>query len=74
MPPLQQQNNAVLDALDEGKVSAVIALYRYFPLITPVCEDGSRRTDLIWILTNNNCGIGMSQENAEYWLDWFGVK
>lgn len=75
MTPLQQQTNNVINAMQEGTVGAVITLYdaglidqTYFK---SNFDSDDRRRNIGYILTNF---FRVSVSDAEYWLDWFGIK
>ena len=59
---MMNQARAVLAALEEGKVQAIIALYEY-----GVVEVTQLRTLMKEVL-------GLKSEDIEYWLDYYGVE
>lgn len=63
MTPMQQQASAVLNALDEGKVLAVIGLYDAGQL--PRTPAG-RRADIGQQLVFT---LGVEADSVNYWLD-----
>jgi hypothetical protein len=66
---MQGEANRVLNALDEGKVLTVITLYDQNALLTE--HPGERKKAIESVLKDN---LEMSQENIDYWMDWFRVK
>lgn len=64
MPRLQEEGQRILNALQEGQVLAVIALYK--KNIIPHSQ-GS----IAHIL---EVDLGMDAENVAYWLDFFKVQ
>lgn len=69
---MQYQANAVLNALDEGAVSAVVRLYE-----TGIIDSNpakTKRQNIFKTLTEKSRGLGMEQETANYWLDFIGIQ
>jgi hypothetical protein len=68
MTPMQQTGNAVLNALDEGKVTAVIALYDagIIPRVHPDNRRGALRSILVNVLD-------MDPGEVDHWLNEFKV-
>ncbi len=71
MTPSQEHAQALLDAVDEGYVLAVIDLYDK-EWLEKRFYTGNRMADLLSILAGAN--RRMTLYNPEYWLDRFGVK
>ena len=67
MTPMQVYGNNVLNALEEGKVLAVLTLYDND--ILPSVNQG-KRLDIRHYLVNT---LEMDPESADYWLEWFKV-
>jgi hypothetical protein len=65
---MQDESRRILNALDEGKVFAVITLYDK-GLLNSVKYP--KRYVIKAILERD---FEMTVEDADYWLDWFNVK
>ncbi len=70
--PMRQQANAVVDALQEGQVLAVLTLHDAKMLGSDPSK--TRRENIMLYLVHENQGLSMSVEDATYWLNWFAVK
>ena len=65
--PIQNQANAVFNAVNEGIVLTVITLYDKHIILNGV----DRRSEIRRILTDS---MGMVEATADYWLDFFRVS
>lgn len=71
---LQNELNRLVDSRREGEVSAVITLYDLGIIPSVMIGKQARYEEIFNILTLPSCKFNYPKEEAEYWLDFFGVK
>lgn len=70
---MQDEGHRILEALEEGMVTAVITLYNS-KTIPDRSHPGATVSPWQRIHTILTSELGMNEESADYWLNYFQVK
>lgn len=71
---LQDELRRLADIHCEAQVGTVIALYDACVIPSIAIGMIARYEELRNILTFPECGLKLSEEEADYWLEFFGIK